>query len=138
LLWFFPHFISLVCVFSGIGYGVYSAKFLKNRIGGPELVTLTNSDLKSLGVTALGHQKAILSKVQTLQSDAAAYANAAIASSTASRLGFAENQKRMSVIEGLFFHFQNRRETCRVLMTTVSRSRAGIEEKFGESFWSWF
>ncbi len=54
---------------SGLGYGEYSAKFLKNAVSGQELITLTSSDLKALGVTALGHQKAILSKIASLNAD---------------------------------------------------------------------
>ncbi len=55
-----------------LGYSEYSAKFHKNAVGGQELITLTSSDLKALGVSALGHQKAILSKVASLHADSEA------------------------------------------------------------------
>lgn len=52
---------------SAIGHGQYSAKFLKQSIGGPELVTLSTSDLRSIGVPTLGHQKAILAQIAGIQ-----------------------------------------------------------------------
>lgn len=48
---------------SALGYGEYSAKFLKNQISGQELVTMTSSDLKAIGISAIGHQKALLAKI---------------------------------------------------------------------------
>jgi len=54
-----------------IGYGEHSAKFMKNRISGQELVTLTSSDLRAIGVSALGHQKSILAKVAAIQASSA-------------------------------------------------------------------
>ena len=51
-----------------LGYGEYSAKFLKNEVSGQYLVTMTNSDLKAIGVAALGTQKALLAKIGALGS----------------------------------------------------------------------
>ena len=51
------------------------------------MVTLTSSDLKALGVTALGHQKAILQKISSLQADSeAARAAPATMSQSASKM----------------------------------------------------
>ncbi len=62
-----------------IGFSEYSAKFHKNAVGGQELITVTSSDLKALGVTALGHQKAILAKVASLHADSEETAAKAVA-----------------------------------------------------------
>ena len=76
---------------SALGYGEHSAKFLKNAVSGQELITLTTSDLKALGVTALGHQKAIMSKIASLNADSEAAA--AKARSTAATAAVAPKNK---------------------------------------------
>lgn len=45
---------------TGLGLAEYANAFAENKVGLGDLPTLTDEDLKGLGVTALGHRKRIL------------------------------------------------------------------------------
>ena len=50
-----------------IQLGDYRAEFMKQAVAGPELWDLSEEDLKSLGVTKIGHKKRLLKKIRQLQ-----------------------------------------------------------------------
>ena len=49
-----------------IHLGDYRVKFIENFIGGIELLDLTEEDIISLGVSAMGHRKKLLARIKEL------------------------------------------------------------------------
>ena len=62
-------FFSFFFPFSFLGFPEYAPKFRKHKVGGPELITVGASDLKAIGISAVGHQKSILAKIKDLSID---------------------------------------------------------------------
>jgi class 3 adenylate cyclase/predicted ATPase len=64
--------MDVVVWLRGLGLGKYEAAFRENEIDETVLPSLTNENLKELGVTALGHRLKLLDAIAALRTDAGA------------------------------------------------------------------
>ena len=62
--------MDIVVWLRSLGLGKYEAAFRENEIDETVLPSLTQEDLKELGVTALGHRVKLLDAIAALRSDA--------------------------------------------------------------------
>ena len=76
--------MDIVVWLRSLGLGKYEAAFRENEIDETVLPSLTDEDLKELGVTALGHRLKLLDAIAALRSDASGKAPSVDAATTSS------------------------------------------------------
>jgi hypothetical protein len=86
----------------GLGLGRYEAAFRENEIDERVLRSLTQEDLKEIGVGAVGHRRILLDAIAALRADAGAKAAAADAVARSTTSAFAEDRAERRQVTVMF------------------------------------